>query len=122
MQSVQPFSVLGSLANTSCLQDTTDTFDDVPLDTRHHKVKPKIKFPVEWRMTAERRKFIDETRAQAQLADETRTADGTLIDGKQRIAESFVLREQQLAKEKQKIPLPAFSRGGAGGKRPAPRI
>ncbi|KXJ90973.1 mitochondrial ribosomal subunit protein-domain-containing protein [Microdochium bolleyi] len=114
---------LGDLVDKLIVQakDTTDTFDDVPLDTRHHKAKPKIKFPVEWRMTAERRKFIDETRVQAQLTDETRAADGTLVDGKQRIAESFVLREQQLAKEKQRIPMPAYARGG-GGKRPAPRI
>ncbi|CAG8432737.1 7064_t:CDS:2 [Diversispora eburnea] len=32
-------------------QDETDTFKDIPIDTRHIKKKKKIKFPIEWRLS-----------------------------------------------------------------------
>lgn len=60
-------------------------FEDIPLDTRHHTVKTKPKFPVEWRMTEERRKQLAELRQQAQLLDETKKAQGTLVDGMAKI-------------------------------------
>ncbi|KAH7025932.1 mitochondrial ribosomal subunit protein-domain-containing protein [Microdochium trichocladiopsis] len=119
---------LGDLVDKLIVQakDTTDTFEDIPLDTRHHKFKPKIRFPVEWRMSEERRKFIDETREKSLLLDQSKTEEGSLIDGKKLIEESFAAREKQLAKERQqqqqRTPLPAFAgRGGAKG-RPGARF
>lgn len=101
-------------------------FEDIPLDTRHHKFKPKIKFPVEWRMSEERRKFIDNTREKSLLLDEAKTEEGSMVDGKKLIEESFVAREKQLAQErlKQREALPAYAvRGGASaGRRPGARF
>lgn len=60
-------------------------FEDVPLDTRHHTFKVKPKFPKEWRMTEERRQFIEETRQKALLADKAKAEQGVLVDGSARI-------------------------------------
>ncbi|KAI9681577.1 MAG: 37S ribosomal protein S24, mitochondrial [Trizodia sp. TS-e1964] len=43
-----------SYNTTNRPQDPSDTFEDIPLDFRHHKLKSKPKFPLEWRMTPER--------------------------------------------------------------------
>lgn len=64
-------------------------FEDVPLDTRHHKFKVRPKFPREWRMTEERRKFLDDTRHKSQLLDLTKEEAGSLISGKERIEQFF---------------------------------
>ncbi|KIH88111.1 37S ribosomal protein [Sporothrix brasiliensis 5110] len=70
-------------------KDPTDTFEDIPLDTRHHKFKYKPSFPKEWRMTEERKKELEAARAQSYLLDQTKAAQGTLIDGVQRIQASL---------------------------------
>lgn len=70
---------------TSNDQDPTDTFEDIPLDTRHHTFTKKPKFPKEWRLTAERQAQIEEQRKQALLLDETKRREGSLIDGVERI-------------------------------------
>ncbi|KAI1260977.1 mitochondrial ribosomal subunit protein-domain-containing protein [Xylariaceae sp. FL1019] len=70
-------------------KDGKDTFEDVPLDTRHHKFKVQHKFPKEWRMTEERKKFIEDSRQQALLLDEGKAKAGKLIDGKEKIEAHF---------------------------------
>ncbi|KXT13827.1 hypothetical protein AC579_34 [Pseudocercospora musae] len=42
--------------------ESGDNFEDVALDTRHHKQKVKLQFPKEWRMTKEKRKALDAKR------------------------------------------------------------
>lgn len=42
--------------------ESGDNYEDVPLDTRHHKQKVKMQFPKEWRMTKERRKALEAER------------------------------------------------------------
>ena len=86
---------------TSCLttfplplQDPKDTFEDIPLDTRHHKFKYKPKFPREWRMTEERRKELQAVRAQSFLLDQKKVAEGTLVDGTQRVAAALAAPAQ----------------------------
>ena len=64
-------------------------FEDIPLDLRHHTFKKKPKFPKEWRLTVERQKQIQATRAEAFLLDQAKKNDGTLVDGKQRLQESL---------------------------------
>ncbi|KAI1826108.1 mitochondrial ribosomal subunit protein-domain-containing protein [Xylaria intraflava] len=78
---------LGDLVNKLVAQakDPTDMFEDIPLDTRHHTFKVKPKFPIEWRMTEERRKFIDDTRAELLLLDNAKIQAGTLVDGVEKI-------------------------------------
>ncbi|KAJ8111579.1 hypothetical protein ONZ43_g5588 [Nemania bipapillata] len=71
---------LGDLVNKLVAQakDPTDMFEDIPLDTRHHTFKVKPKFPVEWRMTEERRKFLEDTRQQSLLLDQQKEEAGSL--------------------------------------------
>lgn len=60
-------------------------FEDIPLYTGHHTFKVKPKFPKEWRMTEERRKYIDEAREKALLTDKEKEEQGLLVDGPARI-------------------------------------
>lgn len=78
-------------------KDPRDTFEDVPLDTRHHQVQPKPRFPKEWLMTEERRKFLDESRERLKLAEVQRMESGEIVDGKQAIEGYLVekMREEQ---------------------------
>ncbi|KAI0417146.1 mitochondrial ribosomal subunit protein-domain-containing protein [Xylaria grammica] len=82
---------LSDLVNKLVAQakDPTDMFEDVPLDTRHHTFKVKPKFPKEWRMTEERRKFLEETRQQILLLEQQKEEEGTLIDGVEKINNFF---------------------------------
>ncbi|KAI0009877.1 mitochondrial ribosomal subunit protein-domain-containing protein [Xylariaceae sp. FL0662B] len=70
-------------------KDPSDMFEDVPLDTRHHTFKVKPKFPKEWRITEERRKFIEDTRQKSLLLDQSKEEAGQLIDGKEKINQFF---------------------------------
>lgn len=47
-------------------RDAKDTFEDVPFDFRHHKPKPRHEFPEEWKMTGERRAYLDGKRQAAE--------------------------------------------------------
>lgn len=70
-------------------KDPTDMFEDIPLDVRHHKFKVKPKFPREWRMTEERRKFLEAERQKSLLLDQSKEEVGALINGKERIEQFF---------------------------------
>ncbi|KAI1473491.1 hypothetical protein K445DRAFT_316801 [Daldinia sp. EC12] len=70
-------------------KDPSDMFEDIPLDTRHHPIKVKPKFPKEWRITEERMKFLEDTRQKALLLDQKKEETGALIDGKEKISEFF---------------------------------
>ncbi|KAI1081252.1 mitochondrial ribosomal subunit protein-domain-containing protein [Whalleya microplaca] len=89
---------LGDLVDKLVAQakDTTDTFEDVPLDTRHHVFKPKPKFPKEWRMTEERKKLIEETRQKALLLDQAKEEAGQLVNGLETIDRVFNPTEAKL--------------------------
>ncbi|KAI8948424.1 mitochondrial ribosomal subunit protein-domain-containing protein [Xylaria longipes] len=82
---------LGDLVNKLVAQakDPTDMFEDVPLDTRHHTFKVKPKFPKEWRMTEERRRFLEDTRQKALLLDQAKEEEGTLVNGAEKIGMFF---------------------------------
>ncbi|KAJ4396491.1 37S ribosomal protein S24, mitochondrial [Gnomoniopsis smithogilvyi] len=62
-------------------RDPTDTFEDVPLDLRHHKFKAKPKFPKEWRMSEERMQEIVSYRKETKRLEQAKQAEGKLIDG-----------------------------------------
>ncbi|KFY01456.1 hypothetical protein O988_02728 [Pseudogymnoascus sp. VKM F-3808] len=62
-------------------KDPKDTFEDVPLDTRHHTFKTKPKFPREWRITPERQSQLEAGRAEALKLDQARMESGLLVDG-----------------------------------------
>ncbi|KAI0430685.1 mitochondrial ribosomal subunit protein-domain-containing protein [Xylaria sp. FL1042] len=82
---------LGDLVNKLVAQakDPTDMFEDVPLDTRHHTFKVKPKFPKEWRMTEDRRQFLEDTRQKALLLDQKKEEEGSLVNGTERINAFF---------------------------------
>ncbi|KAK3305343.1 mitochondrial ribosomal subunit protein-domain-containing protein [Chaetomium strumarium] len=71
-------------------KDPTDMFEDIPLDLRHHKVKPQVKFPKEWYLTEQRKKELEARRQQALLLDEQKRTEGTLVDGVQTIQQALL--------------------------------
>jgi small subunit ribosomal protein S35 len=66
-------------------KDPKDTFEDIPLDTRHHTFKSKPKFPKEWLLTAERKRELEGIWQSAMLEDGKRTEAGTMISGQEKI-------------------------------------
>jgi small subunit ribosomal protein S35 len=63
-------------------KDDKDTFEDVPFDFRHHKPKVRHEFPKEWVLTAERKKYLAEKRAEKARLEDLRAGNGELVDGK----------------------------------------
>ncbi|KAL9476506.1 hypothetical protein ACSS6W_006347 [Trichoderma asperelloides] len=100
----------------SAAKDPKDTFADVPLDLRHHKIEPKPQFPKEWRLTEERRKELAEHRQQAAIADAKRAEDGLLVDG-QKLIDNFLIQKLAEEQEKEKVAelVAAAPRGKAAG-------
>ncbi|KAH8685661.1 mitochondrial ribosomal subunit protein-domain-containing protein [Tricladium varicosporioides] len=74
-------------------RDPTDTFEDVPLDTRHHHFKPKPRFPREWLLTEERKAELEKLRQQATMMDQQREAAGLLVDGVRQIQAANAARK-----------------------------
>ncbi|KAI4175785.1 MAG: hypothetical protein LQ343_001398 [Gyalolechia ehrenbergii] len=74
---------LGDLVDTLMAEakDATDMFEDVPLDFRHHKWKPKLEFPEKWKMTQQRKEQLETNWQQKALKDQEREEAGQLVDG-----------------------------------------
>lgn len=74
---------LGDLVDSLMAEakDSADMFEDVPLDLRHHKYKPKLEFPEEWKLTPERNQQLEKDRQQRLLAERTRQEKGEVPDG-----------------------------------------
>ncbi|EDN94923.1 hypothetical protein SS1G_10798 [Sclerotinia sclerotiorum 1980 UF-70] len=91
---------LGDLVDSLLAEAKTgDTFEDVPLDTRHHVFKTKPKFPVGWRLTEERKKELEQYRRKMVETDSNREHIGQLVDGIETI-------QQKLSNPKAKEPVP----------------
>ncbi|KAL5606104.1 hypothetical protein BROUX41_006127 [Berkeleyomyces rouxiae] len=71
-------------------KDPKDTFEDVPLDTRHHKYVSNPKWPKEWTLTKRRRAQLAAEREKTAQIDAAREADGSVVDGTATI-EEFLL-------------------------------
>ncbi|KAH8785471.1 mitochondrial ribosomal protein [Diaporthe sp. PMI_573] len=76
-------------------KDPKDTFEDIPLDLRHHTFKVKPKFPKEWRLSEERVAQLAKHRRQAALADKIKQEEGTLVDGISTIQKAFATRKSK---------------------------
>ena len=76
---------LGDLVDTLMAEakDSTDMFEDVPCDFRHHKYKPKKEFPEAWKMTPERKQQLETSRQQNLLAERAKEEQGQITDGVQ---------------------------------------
>ncbi|KAI7212025.1 hypothetical protein KC333_g7352 [Hortaea werneckii] len=62
-------------------KDTTDSFADVPLDTRHVKRTLKPKFPREWLLTAERKAELERLRRGNLLEEGRKVEQNLLVSG-----------------------------------------
>ncbi|KAL5689527.1 hypothetical protein EMGR_008746 [Emarellia grisea] len=77
---------LGDIVNTLIKEAKEgDSFEDIPLDLRHHKPKTQLRFPEEWAMTEQRRKQLEATRRERQLNEQTRRA---VVDGNAIVAQA----------------------------------
>ena len=98
---------LGDLVDTLIKEakDPKDTFEDIPLDTRHHKFVKKPKFPKEWRMTPERKAELEEQRKLAEEAERLRQQEGLLLDGKAILAQANEEMAKEMAKQAMEAPV-----------------
>lgn len=64
-------------------------FEDIPLDTRHHQIKVRPKFPKEWRLTEERMQQLEAARQKSLLLDQHKEETGLLVDGNERVDKFF---------------------------------
>jgi small subunit ribosomal protein S35 len=101
---------------TNVLQDPKDTFEDVPLDTRHHTFKTKPKFPREWRITPERQAQLDAGRAEALKLDQARAEGGLLVDGGAFVREAHAQAAKLAGAAKLAEPAMVAGRGKAAKK------
>src|SRR4051812_46269751 len=70
---------------TDMIQDPTDMFEDIPLDTRHHTFKPKLRYPEEWHLNEERREKLRAIRMEYLQLDQDRRRMGKLLDGAEEV-------------------------------------
>ncbi|KAH8596475.1 mitochondrial ribosomal subunit protein-domain-containing protein [Bisporella sp. PMI_857] len=91
-------------------KDPTDTFEDIPLDLRHHKFKPKAKWPKHWSLFADRRAELEQYRLETTQKDEQRMIEGTLVDGKAVIEQAYSRRKAQKLLE-DAVPQMTMARG-----------
>lgn len=109
-------------------KDPTDTFEDIPLDTRHHEVKEKPRFPREWYMTPERRQELEAHRQHVALADVKKAETGQLVDGQKMIdawleqkAAENAQRSAAESAEAEKVAQTVGAPSKWGGRRGGPR-
>lgn len=50
-------------------EDSAEIFEDVPLDFRHHRYKPKLEFLEEWKLAPEIKQQLEAKRQQRLLAE-----------------------------------------------------
>lgn len=63
-------------------KDSTDMFDDVPLDFRHHKPKKTWVFPQEWKLDAGRREKLLAQRETAKMLEGAQALQQQVVEGK----------------------------------------
>lgn len=82
---------LGDLVDTLIeeAKDETDTFEDVPLDFRHHKFKPKVEFPEGWKLTREKKMRLEEDRRLRMEREREREMQGKLVEGVRVVEEAM---------------------------------
>jgi small subunit ribosomal protein S35 len=81
----------------------------VPFDFRHHKPKKHFAFPQAWALTPERKKYLEERRAEKARLDDQKLNNGQLVDGKTVIDTSLPFLSEQAQAEPVMV-------GGARGK------
>ncbi|KAL1887683.1 37S ribosomal protein S24, mitochondrial [Ceratocystis pirilliformis] len=77
-------------------KDPKETFEDIPLDTRHHKYVSNPKWPKEWTLTKKRRAQLAAERRKTAAIDASKEVAGAIVDGNARI-EQFLLENTGIA-------------------------
>lgn len=105
-------------------KDPKDTFEDVPLDTRHHKTQQRPRFPKEWLMTPERQQKLTQERQQMRIAEMKRRDNNQVVDGNVaienhlvKVAQQEAARTQTDALAGQTVKMPARSNARVSRKR-----
>lgn len=82
---------LGDLVDTLIAEakDESDTFEDVPLDFRHHKFKRRPTFPEGWKLSQERKQELERGRERRMLEEGRREEQGRMVVGEAIIAEAI---------------------------------
>jgi small subunit ribosomal protein S35 len=92
-----------------CRDPNADSFADVPLDTRHHRPKPRYKFPEVWIMTPERRAELEAKRKASMLEEAKKIEEDRLVHGLRAIEEArkvdaAKVEEPLMANARQSLP------------------
>ena len=106
---------LGDLVDTLMAEakDSSDMFEDVPLDFRHHKFRRKLGFPEAWKLTDERKKQLEDHRSQNLLVEDAKMQAGQIVDGLSIIETR--LKEEPITNPV-RMPLPTGKNRGRGNK------
>ena len=109
-------------------KDTTDTFEDVPLDLRHTKKRKEFVFPPEWKITSEngRQAELEERRRTMLLEEGRKVEENKVVSGAAAIEEArqVKLREVEepvMAEARQTLPKGKMGRKEMGQTRGANR-
>ena len=100
-----------------------DTFEDVPLDLRHHKPPVKHRFPNEWIMTKERKMELEGQRRALMLEEGRKVERDEIVDGRDAIAAARLKeeKEEESREREREQPVMVEARrgltGGRGGRR-----
>lgn len=107
---------LGDLVDTLMeeAKDSAEMFEDIPLDFRHHKYKPKLEFPNEWKLTPEIKQQLEASRQERLLAERLRQERGQVPDGV-KVIQAFV--KHQPLPGPSRMPVEVKQLKGKGGKK-----
>lgn len=74
---------LGDLVNTLMAEakNSSDMFEDVPMDFRHHRFMKRTVFPPSWKMTPERERELESEKEKRSELEERRSLNGLVVDG-----------------------------------------
>jgi len=73
-----------------------DSFEDVPLDTRHSKPKKRLQFPTAWLLTEDRKRVLGEARKAKLLEEGRKVEDDTVASGVAAIEAARQIELQQV--------------------------
>lgn len=95
-------------------KDSKDMFEDVPVDFRHVKLKPKYEFPEGWKLNGEEKKQrLEAERERIMIEQNQKEEVGGVVDGREVLKEIFARRPA--VREREPVMVPAgIARAGRG--------
>lgn len=103
-----------------------DSFEDIPLDLRHHKVKKRMVFPEHWKLTPERREALEAKRRTLLLEEGKRVEQDRVVSGAAAIEKARQIKLSQveepvMAEARQSLPKGKMGKKEMGQQRGANR-